>query len=632
LRRQTILIAAGVYGRHLNREAMQIPIDVRAQARLCMLLLVGLIAPGRIQSQIRLTLSAPVANVRYEITADSAALRSRQLVVTTRFTVHTMRPVLLALPAWSPGHYVLLWFASRVSDFSAVAEGRPLVWRKVDYQTWMIEPDKPGEITITFHYRADAIDRAVAWTAPNFAFFNGTNLFLYPVGRGFDWRAQVSVRTEPAWRVTTPMVSTGAPNEFMASNYHDLVDMPFYVGRFDLDSVRSADRWIRFALYPAGAMTPTRRDRTLGWLAKIVPAHAAVFRDVPFASYTVFVRSDTIVNGGGLEHQSSQVDEVLRSQLDADLSGLYSHEFFHAWNVKRLRPADLVPYRYDDAQQTTWLWVSEGITDYYGTLALSRTGIIDSTQAYAQVAGWIVSTESAPPTALSDASLSAWIPVQDASGGLYYPKGALVGFLLDVMIRDASDNRHSLDDVMRQLYDSTYKRGKGFTPNDWWRAVSRNAAGRLTRDFADFDRRYITGRERLPLDSVLSLAGLRVERLTHHEPRFGLTTATDSGGVRITTIVPGGAAADAGLRVADVFVSVGDVPITNLDSFGQVRARYASTTLSTLPAVVRRGADTLTLPVPVRLVERAETRVVPSTTASDKAVRHRHSIFNQVPR
>jgi predicted metalloprotease with PDZ domain len=617
--------------RLMPSEAMAIRIDVRARARLHVLLLVGLTAASRIHAQSRLTASAPVTNIRYEITADSAALRSRQLVVTMRCTVRSTKPVILALPAWSPGHYALLWFASRVSDFSTAAKGRPLVWRKVDHQTWMVAPDEAGEITVTFRYRADAIDRAVAWTAPNFAFFNATNLFLYPVGRGFDWPARVSVRTEPTWRVTTPMTATGEPNAFTASNYHDLVDMPFYVGRFDLDSVRSADRWIRFALYPAGAMTPARRDRTLGWLAKIVPAHAAVFRDVPFANYTVFVRSDTIVDGGGLEHQSSQVDEVLRSQLDADLSTLYAHELFHAWNVKRLRPADLVPYRYDDTQPSAWLWVSEGITEYYGSLALSRTGIIDSTEAYARIAAWIVTTESAPPTALSDASLSAWIPVQDASGGLYYRKGALAGFLLDVMIRDASDNRHSLDDVMRQLYDSTYKRGKGFTADDWWRAVSRNAGGGRARDFADFNRRYVTGRDRLPFDSVLSLAGVRVERATIREPRFGLTTATDSNGVRIATITPGGAGSDAGLRVADVLLNVGDVEIANNDSFAQVRARYAGTPLGALPIVVRRGADTLTLSVPVRLVERGETRVVPSATASDKAVTLRHSIFNEVP-
>jgi len=610
---------------------MPIRIDVCARTRLRILLFAVITFAGRVQAQSRLPTSAPLTNIRYEITADSAALRSRQLVVTMRFAVRSTRPVLLALPAWSPGHYVLLWFASRVSDFSATAGGRTLVWRKVDYQTWMIAPGEPGEITVSFRYRADAIDRAVAWTAPDFAFFNGTNLFLYPIG-GFDWTARVLVRTELSWRVTTPMMSTDEPNTFTARNYHDLVDMPFYVGRFDLDSVRSADRWIRFALYPAGAMTPARRDRTLGWLAKLVPAHAAVLRDVPFANYTVFVRSDTLVNGGGLEHQSSQVDEVLGSQLDTDLSTLYAHELFHAWNVKRLRPADLVPYRYDGAQPSAWLWVSEGITEYYATLALSRTGIIDSTEAYARVAAWIVTTESAPPTALSDASLSAWIPVQDASGGIYYRKGALTGFLLDVMIRDASDNRHSLDDVMRQLYDSTYRRGKGFTASDWWHAVFRNSGGGRARAFANFDRRHVTGRDRLPLDSVLSLAGLRVERVTVREPRFGVTTATDSGGVRIATIAPGGAALDAGLRVSDIVLNVGDVRVSNNDSFAQVRARYAGTSLATLPIVVRRGADTLTLSVPVRLVERSETRVVPWPTASDKAVKLRHSIFHELSR
>src|SRR5581483_9791950 len=106
---------------------------------------------------------------------------------------------------------------------------------------------------------------------------------------------------------------------------------------------RAADHWIRLALYPAGAMTPSRRDHWLAWLAKILPAHASVFHEIPFETYTVFVRSDTIVNGGGLEHSRSQVDEVLTSQLDGDLFGLYSHEMFHAWNVKRLRPADLFP-------------------------------------------------------------------------------------------------------------------------------------------------------------------------------------------------------------------------------------------------------------------------------------------------
>ena len=286
-------------------------------------------------------------------------------------------------------------------------------------------------------------------------------------------------------------------------------------------------------------MTPTRRDRTLGWLEKLSPAEAEVFREIPFETYTVFVRSDTLVNDGGLEHQSSQVDEVPPSALDADLSGLYAHELFHAWNVKRLRPADLAPYRYDDAQPTSWLWVSEGVTEYYATLALSRSGIIDGTVAFDRIAGGIVnsSSPSAAQVSLSDASLSAWTGPLDGTDGLYYPKGALTGFLLDVLIRDASGNRRSLDDVMRELYQTTYKRGRGFTRDDWWSAIAHNA-GTRTR-FVEFARRYVDGRDSLPVDSVLALAALRVERRVINEPRLGVTMREDSTGVSVGSITPG---------------------------------------------------------------------------------------------
>src|SRR3954463_833913 len=443
--------------------------------------------------------SAPITDVRYEITADSSAVGRRQLGVSMTFHVNGTAPVVLALPAWSPGHYVLLWFARRVSQFGAESDGAPLAWRKLDYQTWEISPRSAGTVRVSFRYLADAVDRAVAWTAPNFAFFNGTNLFLYPAGRGFDWPAQVTVKTEPSWRIATGVDPAGAPNSFKASNYHDLTDMPFYVGRFGFDSTQVGGKWIRLAFYPAASLTPARRDRTFGWVQKIFTAHTAVFGEAPFRNYTLFQRSDTVVNGGGLEHQSSQVDEVLTSQLDAGyLPGLYAHEFFHAWNVKRLRPADLVPYRYDDAQPTSWLWVSEGITDYYSGVSLTRGGVLDSTAFFGFIANEIAQVGGAPPTAVSDASYDAWIGATDGSGGLYYPKGGLTGFLLDVLIRDASNNRGSLDQVMRRLYDDTYKRGRGFTPSDWWGEVSRTAGG---KSFTEFARRYVDGREPLPVDS-----------------------------------------------------------------------------------------------------------------------------------
>ena len=569
--------------------------------------------------------SAPITDVRYEITADSAAVGKRQLGVSMSFHVNGTAPVVLAIPAWSPGHYVLIWFARRMSQLTPEQNGAPLAWKKLDFQTWEITPRSAGTVKVSFKYLADAVDRAVAWTAPNFAFFNGTNVFLYPVGRGFNWPAQVTVRTEPSWRIATGMDPAPGTNNFQASNYHDLTDHPFYVGRFGFDSTQIAGKWFRLAFYPAASLTPARRDRTFGWLRKIFTSHIAVFGEAPFRNYTVFQRSDTVVNGGGLEHQASQVDEVLTSQLDAGyLPGLYSHEGFHAWNVKRLRPADMVPYRYDDAQPTTWLWVSEGVTDYYGELGTIRGGITDSLAFFNGIGGFVAANAGAQGIAVSDASLSPWISPTDGSGGLYYPKGALIGFLLDIMIRDGSDNRSSLDHVMRTLYNNTYKRGRGFTSADWWGEVGRAAGG---KSFMEFARRYVDGREPLPVDSVMRLAGMQSRSDTLREPRLGISTASDSSGLTVTGVSPGGAASAAGIRVADRIVSLGDVAITGDDSFDTFRQKYNATALTTLPVVIVRGGQTITLQLPVRLLSRVVTVVTSIPGASEKAVRIRNGIM-----
>ena len=569
--------------------------------------------------------SAPISDVRYEITADSASVGRHQLGASMTFHVNSTAPVVLAIPAWSPGHYVLVWFARRMSQFAAEQDGAPLAWKKLDYQTWEITPRSAGTVRVSFKYLADAVDRAVAWTASNFAFFNGTNVFLYPVGRGFNWPAQVTIRTEPSWRIATGMDPAPGTNNFQASNYHDLTDHPFYVGRFAFDSTQVANKWIRLAFYPAASLTPARRDRTFDQIRKIFTAHIAVFGEAPFRNYTLFQRSDTVVNGGGLEHQASQVDEVLTSQLDAGyLPGLYSHEAFHAWNVKRLRPADMVPYRYDDAQPTTWLWVSEGVTDYYGELGTIRGGVTDSLAFFNGIGGFIASTAGAPGIAVSDAALSPWISPTDGSGGLYYPKGALIGFLLDIMIRDGSNNRSSLDHVMRTLYNNTYKRGRGFTSADWWGEVGRAAGG---KSFTEFARRYVDGREPLPVDSVMRLAGMQSRSDTLREPRLGISTATDSSGLTVTGVSAGGAASAAGIRAGDRLISLGDVGITNDDAFDTFRQKYNGTALTTLPVVVRRGTETLTLQLPVRLFTRVVTVVASIPGASEKAVRIRNGIM-----
>jgi predicted metalloprotease with PDZ domain len=574
--------------------------------------------------------SAPVSDVHYDVTVDTNTVQRRDIDVSMQFRVGSEAPIVLSLPAWSPGHYTLLWFARRVSHFTPTVDGKPLDWHLVDFQTWRLTGAHAGQrVTVRFSYLADTIDRAVAWTKPDFAFFNGTNLFLYPKGQGFDWPATVTVHTSPSWRIATGMDPAPAPPTFGARNYHDLADSPFFVGHFDIDStLASAGHYVRFVNYPAGLVGPTRMTKILGWLGKIAPVEGAVFHVTPWKTYTVLEIADAHPNGGGLEHHDSQLDEIAPSWLDLPfLAGLYSHEMFHSWNVKRLRPADMVPYRYDDAQPTQWLWVSEGITDYYSYLANMRSGISDSAAFLDRIAQNIAGIASQPPTALADASLQPWIDPTDGSGGIYYPKGALAGFMLDIMIRDASNAQQSLDDVMRALYETTYEKGRGFTPTDWWTAVSRAAGG---RSFDAINRRYIQGRDPYPWDSVLALAGLQLTADSTRDILFGIQAAPDSRGIKIAFVAPGGAADRAGLKSDDVLLSLGSVVFAKYGSIDAaepaLRAEF-TTENAQATYTARRGTETVSGTFPIELRTRMHTRIAPVSGASEKARKIRHELF-----
>jgi predicted metalloprotease with PDZ domain len=428
-----------------------------------------------------------------------------------------------------------------------------------------------------------------------------------------------------------------AATTYAAQSYHDLVDMPFFVGHFDIDSVSVAlpgaqgARWVRLATYPAGSVSGARRTAALRWLERVIPPEAAVFGETPWKSYTVMQIADSSYGGAsGLEHQSSHVDVLTPLALDSPiLPSLYAHEIFHAWNVKRLRPADLVPYRYDAPQPTTLLWVSEGVTDYYADLAESRGGLVDSAGFLELVEGKIDEVAAAPPTALEDASLSTWIHPADGTQYLYYPKGSLVGLLLDVLIRDASDNRRSLDDVMRELYTTTYAKGTGFTNEQWWDAVGRAAGGRR---FDDFYARYVDGREELPYATVLPLAGFRFVADTIQEPRLGVGTTADSTGTLVVTYLdPEGALAAAGVEPGDQLVSIGEVPVSDQSFGGRFRAKYARAAAGTpLPISVRRGERAVSLTAKLAFSPRVVRHVRMDARASAKAARIRNGILKGV--
>lgn len=571
--------------------------------------------------------SATIDNVHYELTFDAATAASRQLGVAMTFRAGDAEPVLLSFPTWTPGAYDVSNFARKVLNFTATAADRPLVWDKLDYDTWRIRPTGPGDVTIRFEYRADSLDNAMAWSTSDFLLVNGTNVLPYPEGRPFDFPARVTVRTEAAWHVATGMSGSGAARQYTAANYHELVDMPIFIGALDLDSNRVDGKWYRLASYPRGVLAGAQRETFWQWTRDMMPPMHAVFGEMPWDTYTILLIFDQDFPGGSaLEHENSHVG-IYNPRFIGNplLASITAHEIFHAWNVKRLRPAEMVPYDYSRPQPTTLLWVSEGITDYYADLALVRGGIVPAQLFYEITQGKIRNVAASPAAALEDASLSTWISPIDGSGFVYYPKGSLAGFLIDVLVRDATDNRRSLDDVLRRLYESTHKAGNGFTVDDWWRAVRETAGGKA---FDEFSRRYIDGREPFPYREVLPLAGWSLAVDTVHVPFIGISTGSDDEGVRVTDVVPNSSAAAAGVRIGDYLVRIGDVEVTD-DTFGaRFRQRYGSASAGTpLPMVVRRGGESVTLDGRLRLDARENFRVVEDPNASPKARRIREGIL-----
>ncbi len=584
-------------------------------------LVVAALLPASAAAQAR----PAVANIRYELTFDSATAHRRTVKVGMRFEVTGPAPVLLSIPAWTPGAYEVSNYARKVSRFTASSGGRPIGWDKTDYDTWRVRPAGAGTVEIGFDFLADTLDNAMAWSQPNFLLVNGTNVFPYPEGIGFGFPATVAVTTSPGWQVFTPMESDG-PGRFRAGNYHDLVDMPFFIGRFDVDSQQIQGIWHRMASYPAAQFKGPARQLLWRHLAEFAPEEAKVFGETPWKSYSTMIIFEPSYGGGSaLEHQSSHVGIYNPGFMGTPLlSSITAHEMFHSWNVKRLRPAEMVPYRYDVPEPTTLLWVSEGITDYYSDLAITRGGVIDSIVFLNLTDGKRRHTDQTVPVALEDASLSTWIKPADGTEDIYYDKGSLAGLFIDILIRDATDNRKSLDDVFRGLYQSDYKAGRGFTTAEWWAAVSAAAGG---RSFAEFAAKYVGGREPFPWSTVAPLAGVRLHADTTHELRMGVNTISDSSHVMVTALTEGGAAQEAGLEPGDELLKVGDIAVKG-EEFGELyRARYAKAEGSTIPVIVRRNAAERTLQLKVRRETVVEERLEFDPAASPKAARIRHGIL-----
>jgi predicted metalloprotease with PDZ domain len=542
--------------------------------------------------------------VRYEVTVDSAAASAHLFHMEAEFPTAGLDTLLVSLPAWSPGNYEIQNYARYVRHFSAQdAAGRSLFWDRLDKDTWRIGTGGTDHVTVAFEYLADDIDLSKARLVTGFGEILGTNLFLYQEGQ-LERPAQVRFSLPPGWRVASALTAAG--DGYRAKNYHELADAVTFLGRFSIDSLTVDGKWIRIAVWPAEDYTPAVARNLRDGLAKQAAVQNKLMGGPPYDTYTVFfnVYHTPIQFGGGLEHLASQFD-IMPAGAFADSDGtlgpfmrpLTAHEFFHLWNVKRIRPAEMWPYDYHAEQYTPLLWWSEGVTDYYGDLTNWRAGLWADSDFLASIQGNADQVQSAPePWSEEDGSAATWInEVFVNSSQLYYPKGSLTGLLLDISIRDATDNRHSLDEVTRALLTRFYQAGKGFRTADLL-ALLREAG---MPDVEGFYQRYINGRDPLPFAEVLPKAGLAVEQRTVSTPFLGIQT----GGAAnvIAAVVPGTAAADAGVEAGDTLVSVGDVHVSADEDFGpEFRDHYRGKSGQALPVVVRRNGRNVTLNTTVR--------------------------------
>src|SRR5256712_185226 len=463
-----------------------------------------------------LLLAAPPAPLRAQTVRYEVSVAQGQFHVSAEFPASGKDTLLVSLPAWSPGNYEIQNYARYLHGFGAKnASGQTLRWDRADKDTWRIVTGHSDRVTVDFDYLSEKIDLSLARTAPDFAEFLGTNLFMFEEGQ-LTRPAEVRFRLLGGWQVTTAL--KGPTNGvYRAGDYHELADAMTFVGRYSLDSLQADGKWIRIALWPAADYTPAVARNLRNGVAKMAPVQNRIMGpgDAPYDVYTIFfnVIHGPIGFGGGLEPSSSQYD-IMPALAFADPLGnlgdfmypLLSHEFFHLWNVKRIRPAEMWPYDYHAEQYTPLLWWSEGVTDYYADLTNLRSGLWSPDQFLANAVSNIKQVDDAlEPWSAEDGSEATWIhEVYVNSSQLYYPKGSLLGFLLDISIRDATDNARNLDQVMRALYTRYYRLNKGFLTADLLSEI--RAAG--MPDVDTFYRRYIDGRDSLPYHAVFAKARL----------------------------------------------------------------------------------------------------------------------------
>lgn len=512
-----------------------------------------------------------------------------------------------SLPTWIPGSYMIREFARNIVTIRAECDGVPVALEKLDKHRWRAAPVRP-RVGLLVDYEVYAWDLSVraAHLDQTHGFFNGSSVFLLPEGR--EGRTCLVYLEAPAdeacrgWKVATTLPTarglSGAARLrgfglYQAANYDELIDHPVEMGHHDV------------AHFEAGGvphevvLTGRHRGdlpRLTADLARLCQWQIDLFGGPPPMDRYVFMAMIVGEGYGGLEHRASTALLASRNDLPykgmegvpeayRDFLGLCSHEYFHTWNVKRIKPAAFVPYDLSREGYTRLLWAFEGFTSYYDDLALVRSGVIEA-KDYLEALGKAISSvlkgSGRLKQSVADSSFDAWTKYyrqdENAPNAIvsYYAKGSLIALALDLQLRLASGGERSLDDLMRTLWQEHGLTGVGVAEDGLYRLTERLGGKKLAR----WLEQAVTGTEDLPLASLLKRMGVALTAEGEGKgPWLGAKLAGGNGEARLAQVFDGGPAQAAGLSAGDVVVAADGLKVTGANLEAQLGRRRAGETL-----------------------------------------------------
>jgi predicted metalloprotease with PDZ domain len=530
----------------------------------------------------------------------------------------------LKMPVWTPGSYLVREYAKNLQDFSAemTDQQQSLPVGKIAKNHWQIETASSSKITVRYRVFANELSVRTNHLDATHGYFNGAALFLFIPG--FEKQPiQVEIITKPEWQVTTtlPLVS-GQANTFEAKDFDILVDSPFEIGSQQIYNFEVLGKPHQLAVWGQGNLNP---EKLIEDTQKIIEVEAKLFGGLPYERY-LFLLHLTNNSFGGLEHKDSCSLIYSRFGFRAKekyqrFIQLVAHEFFHLWNVKRIRPKALEKFDYEQENYTTSLWFSEGTTSYYDLQIPLRAGIYDAKTFLENLSKEITQLQLTPGRKvqpLAESSFDAWIKLyrRDANSNnsqiSYYLKGEMVSFLLDLLIRSRHGNQRSFDDVMAMMWQSFGKEEIGFTPQQLQAVIESVAES----DLSDFFSRFVDGTEELPFDEYLEPFGLRLNTVEDAVAYLGLIVKSENNQEVIKFVDATSTAALAGVDAGDELLAIDGLRVTadqlsdrlkdyqagdtiKLSLFHQDELRTLSVTLAT-PQVIRYQIVLVEQPTPLQ--------------------------------